>query len=61
MADEGHSKVDIKKEIGEEIPVYIVPHINSEGPRILPKIPVMKNDYNTKIVTNPARFSIQGK
>ena len=42
-------------------PVYIVPHMDSEGPRILPKIPVLKNDYNVRITTNPARFSIHGK
>jgi hypothetical protein len=61
IGDGEHDKIDIQKEIGEETPVFIIPNINSEGPRILPKLPILKHDYNSKVVTNPAKFSIHGK
>lgn len=46
IGDGEHDKIDIQKEIGEETPVFIIPNINSEGPRILPKLPILKHDYN---------------
>lgn len=63
MAEKGHDDVaiDLKKELGDGWPIYLIPHINSEGPRILPKIPVLRHDYNVKVTSNPARFSIQGR
>lgn len=62
MISEGqHEEIDLKKEFEDKTFVFIIPHINSEGPRILPKPPIVKNFYNAKVVTNPARFSIEGK
>jgi hypothetical protein len=39
----------------------LIPHINSEGPRLLPKIPVLKHNFNAKVLNNPAKMSIHGK
>lgn len=61
ISDGVHQEIDLKKEISDIIPIFIVPNINSEGPRILPKVPILKNYYNAKVVSNPARFCIQGK
>lgn len=38
-----------------------MPHLNSEGPRILPKIPILRHDYNARILSNPARISVHGQ
>lgn len=61
IAEGDHEEVDLKKEFGDNVPVFIVPNINSEGPRILPKPPILKHFYNAKVVTNPARFLVHGK
>ena len=42
--------------------VYLVPHIASDGPRILPKLPILKvGIIGAKILTNPARLSLEGR
>ncbi len=61
IAEGEHEEIDLTKYISDSVPIYIVPNINSEGPRILPKPPILKNDYRVKILTNPAKLSIQGK
>lgn len=63
MCEKDHDQgpMDLKKDLTDSSPIYLIPHINSEGPRILPKIPVLRNDYNVKVTSNPARFSIQGR
>lgn len=56
-----HDPIDLKKAISDTLPIFIVPHINSEGPRILPKPPILRHFYNAKVLTNPAKLSIEGK
>jgi hypothetical protein len=51
----------LTKHLSDTTPIFIIPNINSEGPRILPKPPILKNDYRAKVLTNPARLSLQGK
>ena len=41
--------------------IFLVPHLNSQGPRILPKIPILRDDFNAKVLSNPARLSIHGQ
>jgi hypothetical protein len=61
LDDVEHEEVDLKVWF-KKIPIFIVPHMNSEGPRLLPKIPILKKNFNaTKVLTNPARFSIYGR
>lgn len=62
MLDEGeHEEIDLRSWLkGPHI--FVVPHLNNDGPRLLPKVPVMKKKFNaTKILTNPAKFSIYGR
>ena len=60
LADATHEEINIKLYF-PSVQVYIIPHINSEGPRILPKLPLLKNNYGCTLLTNPAKFSIYGK
>ena len=39
----------------------LVPHVNSDGPRLLPKIPLLKMDFNAKVLPNPCKISVDGK
>ena len=42
--------------------VYLVPHIASDGPRMLPKLPLLKAGIlGSKILTNPAKLSLEGR
>ena len=41
---------------------FLIPHINSEGPRVLPKLPILKASFGSaRILTNPAKLSIEGR
>ena len=60
LSDQKHEEIDMKSWFSGHI-VYLIPHINSEGPRILPKVPVLKNQYHCKVLSNPARLTIHGK
>ena len=42
--------------------VYLVPHIASDGPRILPKLPLLKASIlGAKILTSPSKLSLEGR
>ena len=42
--------------------VYVVPHISADGPRLLPKLPLLKTKIpGVKVLTNPAKISLEGK
>ncbi len=62
MLDEGeHEEVDLKIWF-KGVSTFVIPHINSEGPRLLPKIPILKKNFNaTKVLNNPAKFSMYGR
>lgn len=46
----------------KECKVFLVPHINSPGPRLLPKLPLLEERMKgAKVLTNPARISFEGK
>ena len=50
-------EMDLNKEL-DGVPVYLIPHINSEGPRMLPKPPLLRHNYNVTVLTNPCRMGI---
>lgn len=57
LSDEPQENIDFS--IWLKCKVYLVPHISSEGPRLLPKLPLLKNRIpSAKILTNPARMCI---
>jgi len=62
MLDEnGHEDIDLKLWF-KGTTIFVIPHAHSDGPRLLPKVPIIKNNFNpSKILTNPAKFSIYGK
>ena len=41
--------------------VYIIPHSSCEGPKLLPKIPVLKKNFKAQVLTNPAKFSMYSR
>jgi hypothetical protein len=42
--------------------VYLIPHISADGPRFLPKIPMLKNrNVGAKVLTNPVKMSLEGR
>lgn len=63
MLDDENSHEDIDLKLWfKGVAIFVIPHANSDGPRLLPKIPIIKNNFNvTKVLTNPAKFSIYGK
>lgn len=57
LSGEEHEPIDVS--IWLKCKVYLVPHLTSEGPRILPKLPLLKNRIpHAKVLTNPARICI---
>jgi hypothetical protein len=60
LSDEPQEVIDFA--IWLKCKIYLVPHISSEGPRLLPKLPLLKNRIpSAKVLTNPARLCIEGK
>lgn len=60
LSDEEHESIDFT--IWFKCKIYLVPHISADGPRLLPKLPLLKNRIlSAKILTNPARISLEGR
>jgi hypothetical protein len=55
-----HESIDLS--VWLKCKVYLIPHISSSGPRHLPKLPLLKTKIpGAKVLTNPARISLEGR
>lgn len=60
LSGEHHESIDFG--VWLKCKVYLVPHVNSDGPRMLPKLPLLKARIpSAKILTNPARLCFEGR
>jgi len=60
LSAEGHESIDLG--VWFKCKIYLIPHISSEGPKFLPKLPLMKIRVpGATILTNPARISLEGR
>lgn len=60
LSSEEHEPIDLS--VWLKCKIYLIPHIASDGPRLLPKLPLLKTRIpGAKVLTNPARLCLEGK
>lgn len=60
LSDEDHESIDFS--IWLKCKIFLVPHISADGPRLLPKLPLLKNRIpSAKVLTNPARICFESR